>query len=245
MKDKDKDDDKDTSKDAVAVALAAKTAEAAGDGDENDDPPAGSGKHARFDVLGEEDEEQSQTTAADSQRPAEPRTDAATEATTQSTTAVAATAGPASEEKLPAPKTEAAREEKDKDSAAAAQPQTNAREKERSGSVSIPSDPAAVLTREQLLMVLFQNTPEHARARTTATTVAPSDSDDRASTHDDSERRVRVGMVGYPNVGKSSTINALFGSKKVIVSATPGKTKHFQVSRACCVVSRPSCVCRR
>ena len=35
-------------------------------------------------------------------------------------------------------------------------------------------------------------------------------------------------MVGYPNVGKSSTINALFTSKKVVVSATPGKTKHFQ-----------------
>lgn len=35
-------------------------------------------------------------------------------------------------------------------------------------------------------------------------------------------------MVGYPNVGKSSTINALTGAKKVSVSATPGKTKHFQ-----------------
>ncbi|XP_049944761.1 large subunit GTPase 1 homolog isoform X1 [Schistocerca serialis cubense] len=37
-----------------------------------------------------------------------------------------------------------------------------------------------------------------------------------------------VGLVGYPNVGKSSTINALLGHKKVSVSATPGKTKHFQ-----------------
>lgn len=37
-----------------------------------------------------------------------------------------------------------------------------------------------------------------------------------------------VGLVGYPNVGKSSTINALLGSKKVSVSSTPGKTKHFQ-----------------
>jgi len=40
--------------------------------------------------------------------------------------------------------------------------------------------------------------------------------------------RVVVGMVGYPNVGKSSTINVLMGAKKVTVSATPGKTKHFQ-----------------
>ncbi|KAJ9599173.1 hypothetical protein L9F63_010350, partial [Diploptera punctata] len=37
-----------------------------------------------------------------------------------------------------------------------------------------------------------------------------------------------VGLVGYPNVGKSSTINALLTYKKVSVSATPGKTKHFQ-----------------
>lgn len=37
-----------------------------------------------------------------------------------------------------------------------------------------------------------------------------------------------MGLVGYPNVGKSSTINALLGEKKVSVSATPGKTKHFQ-----------------
>eukprot|EP00892_Ulva_mutabilis_P007126 jgi/Ulvmu1/4786/UM020_0071.1 len=37
-----------------------------------------------------------------------------------------------------------------------------------------------------------------------------------------------VGLIGFPNVGKSSTINALFGSKKTAVAATPGKTKHFQ-----------------
>jgi len=46
-------------------------------------------------------------------------------------------------------------------------------------------------------------------------------------------RRVRtvVGFVGYPNVGKSSTINVLCGQKRVAVAATPGKTKHFQVWR--------------
>ncbi len=37
-----------------------------------------------------------------------------------------------------------------------------------------------------------------------------------------------MGMVGYPNVGKSSTINVLCGEKKVNVSMTPGKTKHLQ-----------------
>ncbi|KAG6830293.1 hypothetical protein H0H92_001371 [Tricholoma furcatifolium] len=40
--------------------------------------------------------------------------------------------------------------------------------------------------------------------------------------------KLTVGLVGYPNVGKSSTINSLLGEKKVSVSSTPGKTKHFQ-----------------
>jgi ribosome biogenesis GTPase A len=49
------------------------------------------------------------------------------------------------------------------------------------------------------------------------------------------DRPLMVGFVGYPNVGKSSTINALMGAtasnhgaKRVAVSGTPGKTKHFQ-----------------
>ena len=42
---------------------------------------------------------------------------------------------------------------------------------------------------------------------------------------------VTVGFTGYPNVGKSSTINRFLTSKKLQVSATPGKTKHFQVCR--------------
>lgn len=40
--------------------------------------------------------------------------------------------------------------------------------------------------------------------------------------------QLTVGLVGYPNVGKSSTINTIMGNKKVSVSATPGHTKHFQ-----------------
>jgi len=39
---------------------------------------------------------------------------------------------------------------------------------------------------------------------------------------------ITVGCIGYPNVGKSSTINKLLACKKVRVSETPGKTKHFQ-----------------
>lgn len=42
------------------------------------------------------------------------------------------------------------------------------------------------------------------------------------------KEKITVGMVGYPNVGKSSTVNVLVEKKKVAVSSTPGKTKHFQ-----------------
>ncbi|RDL35228.1 Ribosome biogenesis GTPase [Venustampulla echinocandica] len=51
------------------------------------------------------------------------------------------------------------------------------------------------------------------------------DNEDSSSEH---PRKTQIGLVGYPNVGKSSTINALIGAKKVSVSSTPGKTKHFQ-----------------
>ena len=39
---------------------------------------------------------------------------------------------------------------------------------------------------------------------------------------------LHVGLVGYPNVGKSSVLNFLQGKKRVTVSHTPGKTKHLQ-----------------
>lgn len=53
------------------------------------------------------------------------------------------------------------------------------------------------------------------------------------------QQRLVIGLTGYPNVGKSSTINALFGSKKTAVAATPGKTKHFQVALSTQETARP------
>lgn len=37
-----------------------------------------------------------------------------------------------------------------------------------------------------------------------------------------------LGLVGHPNVGKSSVLNGLVGHKVVSTSRTPGHTKHFQ-----------------
>lgn len=73
--------------------------------------------------------------------------------------------------------------------------------------------PWDVLSRERLLAIL------EARAEEAAGDGAR----DRRR-----DGRVVVGMVGYPNVGKSSTVNALVAKKKTGVSSTPGKTKHFQ-----------------
>ncbi|KAI9714839.1 MAG: hypothetical protein M1820_000128 [Bogoriella megaspora] len=72
-------------------------------------------------------------------------------------------------------------------------------------------DPTRILTTDELEELFLQHAPK--------------------ILNDDPDvppRKTQIGLVGYPNVGKSSTINALIGAKKVSVSATPGKTKHFQ-----------------
>lgn len=65
-----------------------------------------------------------------------------------------------------------------------------------------------ILTVDELEDLFRENAPDHAEGKESSKTT--------------------IGLVGYPNVGKSSTINALIGAKKVSVSSTPGKTKHFQ-----------------
>lgn len=44
----------------------------------------------------------------------------------------------------------------------------------------------------------------------------------------DFELEGTVALIGFPNVGKSSTINHILNQKKVKVSSTPGKTKYIQ-----------------
>lgn len=70
-----------------------------------------------------------------------------------------------------------------------------------------------ILTTDDLEALFLKHSP-----------LSPSNPDDP----DAAPKKTSIGLVGYPNVGKSSTINALLGAKKVSVSATPGKTKHFQ-----------------
>ena len=43
---------------------------------------------------------------------------------------------------------------------------------------------------------------------------------------------ISVGVIGFPNVGKSSLINSLKRSKACNVGATPGVTKNTQASHA-------------
>lgn len=77
-----------------------------------------------------------------------------------------------------------------------------------SSSSSSSSEQTRILTVDELESLFLQNAPTHLSETSMAKTT--------------------IGLVGYPNVGKSSTINALIGAKKVSVSSTPGKTKHFQ-----------------
>ncbi|KAJ2971536.1 hypothetical protein NQ176_g7638 [Zarea fungicola] len=79
-------------------------------------------------------------------------------------------------------------------------------ESDEEGGATVNTDDTEILTVDELEEIFLRHKPANAGPET----------------------KLQVGLVGYPNVGKSSTINALIGAKKVSVSSTPGKTKHFQ-----------------
>ena len=88
------------------------------------------------------------------------------------------------------------------------------------------NDPRArVLDRDELLAELERLAVKSARVTRNDPTLY---ADEQLDFPEHRRDRVVVGFVGYPNVGKSSTVNSLIGTKKTGVSATPGKTKRYQ-----------------
>jgi len=97
---------------------------------------------------------------------------------------------------------------------------------------ALPADDSESTVREEEKKE-DEDEEDRTRIRTTSNLLdllideAPSIEDEDSSVNPNAAK-LMIGLVGYPNVGKSSTINALIGEKRVSVSSTPGKTKHFQ-----------------
>ncbi|WVQ95598.1 hypothetical protein IAU59_002695 [Kwoniella sp. CBS 9459] len=72
--------------------------------------------------------------------------------------------------------------------------------------------------------------------------------EDQPAARDSTKEPLTIGLIGQPNVGKSSLLNALLGEQRVRASRTPGKTKHFQTllwgdKKEIRVVDCPGLVC--
>ena len=52
--------------------------------------------------------------------------------------------------------------------------------------------------------------------------------DEEASSSEEVEELVKIGVYGLPSAGKSTLMNAMAGRKVTSTSATPGHTKHIQ-----------------
>ncbi|KAJ1838098.1 hypothetical protein LPJ70_005598, partial [Coemansia sp. RSA 2708] len=115
-----------------------------------------------------------------------------------------------SEDQIDALEREQARRAEAEAAAAAAAPSAQDEFEARVRAVDLGDEElrTRVLTPAELVSILMRESPQIADAH--------------------SHGKLVIGLVGYPNVGKSSTINALVGAKRVNVGAMPGKTKHFQ-----------------
>ena len=62
--------------------------------------------------------------------------------------------------------------------------------------------------------------------------------DEEASSSEEVEELVKIGVYGLPSAGKSTLMNAMAGRKVTSTSATPGHTKHIQTWYVVCPYER-------
>ncbi|GLD95238.1 hypothetical protein PINS_up003882 [Pythium insidiosum] len=82
----------------------------------------------------------------------------------------------------------------------------------------------------------------HERVKLSAVRLTPKE---QSKVNPQNAARVTIGLIGHPNVGKSSVLNALAGKKLVSVSHTPGHTKRLQsimITPEICICDCPGLV---
>ncbi|KAK2964420.1 putative Large subunit GTPase 1 like protein [Blattamonas nauphoetae] len=91
-----------------------------------------------------------------------------------------------------------------------------------------------ILTRQNLfdvLLTVYSSRVKGVDPRHPFSATRLNKGDDERGTDEEeipSRRCLCVGLIGYPNVGKSSVLNCLMQKKCVATGSTPGKTKHLQ-----------------